>query len=267
MPVKTITNSKGNTLKLGRNRPIATGPRFSLKNYLMRTIAPPPTTCDYSPRAESALSPVYMNDSLGDCVIAGMAHLVGQFTGNSEAKPFIFTDDQIISLYSAIGGYVPGQPSTDNGCDEVTALNYWVRKGALPQNKIVSWMAVNPSDSQEYRTAMYLFENLFFGIELPDAWINPFPSSPGFKWDVSGDSDPNNGHCVVGTGYTTEGVLIDTWGMIGTLTDAAIAKYCAESDGGDLYVVLSYETINRAKQRASNGLNWSQLNHDFSSLG
>ncbi len=50
-------------------------------------------------------------------------------------------------------------------------------KKATDIHKIAGWMAVNAADPHEYRTALWLFENLYFGIELPDAWINPMPSS------------------------------------------------------------------------------------------
>ncbi len=92
----------------------------------------PPPTCDYTKPAEAALSKIYENDKLGDCVIAGMAHVVGVLTGGAGPKPFLYSDAEIIKLYSAIGGYVPGDPATDQGCDEQTALNYWENNGALP---------------------------------------------------------------------------------------------------------------------------------------
>jgi len=69
--------------KVGRKRPVARGPRLSLKNYLNRGIPGPPPACDYTKAASSALSKTYGNDKLGDCVIAGMAHVVGVLTANS----------------------------------------------------------------------------------------------------------------------------------------------------------------------------------------
>jgi hypothetical protein len=75
-------------------------------------------------KANAALAQVYANDSLGDCVIADIAHVVGVFTGGAGPEPFIYTRDQIITIYSAIGGYNPADPSTDQRCDEQTALNY-----------------------------------------------------------------------------------------------------------------------------------------------
>ncbi len=275
--IKTIALKSGRTYRLGRRRPVARGPRLSLKNYLMRSLPAPPAECAYTRGASKALSEVYENDTLGDCVIAGMAHVVGVLTGNSGTKPFVYNNQQIIELYSAIGGYVPGDPSTDQGCDEQTALNYWMQHGAWPPNtpapkggdehNIAGWVAVDATNPEEYRTAMWLFENLYFGLELPDKWITPAPSDSGFVWDVAGAPDPNNGHCVVGVGYTAQGVTIDSWGMTGTITDAAIAKYCVQSANGAIYTVVGMDAINKATEKAPSGLDWSQLVADFDSMG
>jgi hypothetical protein len=255
--------------KLGRKRPVARCPRLSLRNYLMRSLPAPPATCDYTKSAAPALAQVYDNDTLGDCVIAGLAHVVGVLTGNAGTKPFIYSNSEIIALYSAIGGYVPGNPSTDQGCDEQTALNYWENNGAPAgsSHKIAGWLSVNAADPSEYRTALWLFENLYFGFELPDAWVSPMPSSPGFVWDAAGPPNPDNGHCVAGVGYTSKGVTISTWGMTGLITDAAIGKYGARAAHGEVYAVVSQDGINLATQKAPAGFDWSQLIADFDSMG
>jgi hypothetical protein len=254
--------------KMGRKRPVARCPRFTFGNYLYRSLSPPPASCDYTTESQSAIAEMYMNDQLGDCVIAGIAHLVGVMTGEANDNPVVYSDDQITALYSAIGGYVPGNPATDQGCDEQTALNYWQQTGApAGSHQIAGWMGVNGADPNEYRTALWLFENLFFGIELPDAWVNPEPNASGFTWDVAGDADPNNGHCVVGVGYNSQGVTIATWGMTGLLTDAAIAKYATQAGSGELYTVVSQDSLSKAMGKAPNGLDWSQLIADFDSMG
>ncbi len=180
-----------------------------------------------------------------------MAHVVGVLTGNAGAKPFLYSNKQIITLYSAIGGYVPGKPSTDQGCDEQTALNYWENNGApVGSHKIAGWLAVNGTDAAEVRTALWLFENLYFGMELPDKWITPFPSASGFIWDAAGPPNPSNGHCVVGVGYSAQGVIIDSWGMTGLITDAAIAKYATTAGNRRLYTVVSQDGLNKATSKS-----------------
>jgi hypothetical protein len=208
-----------------------------------------------------------MNDTLGDCVIAAMGHVEGVLTGNA-GDEVLYTSDEIVAEYSAIGGYVPGDPSTDNGCDEVTALNYWMTYG-FPNgsHKITGWMAVNPNNPDEYKAALYLFENLYFGVELPDAWVNPPPSQSGFGWYINGEPDPNNGHAFCGVGWNKKNIIIDTWGMTGYLSDPAVGYYCSEKSGGDLYTVISKDGIAKATERAPNALDWSQLVADFDSMG
>jgi hypothetical protein len=240
-----------------------------LQNYLRAAVLPtPPASCDYSAAGAPALQNIYLNDQYGDCVIAGGYHVVGLETGNANGgHPFVATTQQIVADYSAIGGFDPNNPqATDNGCDEQTALNYWTQHGFADGTKLIGWLAVDATNMQQVMTAMFLFENLFFGIELPDAWINPMPSASGFVWDV-GTPDPDNGHCVMGVGYTPQGVKIDTWGMFGTLTWAAIAALCTQSGGGELYVMLTPDQLAKGQAKAPNGINWTSLLTDFNTMG
>jgi hypothetical protein len=253
-------------VKLGRKRPVALGPHLKADRYFKASLPAPPTSCDYTAKAAAALANIYDNDTLGDCVIAGGYHITGVATGNA-GDLFQATSAQIIKDYSAIGGYVPGDPNTDNGCDEVTALNYWQAHGFADGTKILGWLAIDPSNLNEIMQAMYLFENLMFGVELPDAWISPFPSGSGFTWGAAGAPDPDNGHCVVGVGYNTNGVQIDTWGLIGTMTWAAVQQYCAQSAGGQLFVMITPDQLAAGQSKAPNGVAWTDLISDFDALG
>jgi hypothetical protein len=274
MTPKTITRPTGATFRLGRNRPIARGPRLRLSRYLTRAVPLPlpALPIDYSPAADAALQQAYLNDRLGCCVIAGMAHVVGVLTGNANAGvSTIYTSDEIVAQYGAIGGYKPGDPATDQGCDEQTALSYWTEKGfpdaAGNAHKIAGWLAVDGHDIAELQSAVWLFENLVFGIELPDAWINPMPAGDGFVWDVAGDPNPENGHCFVGYGATQSGILIDSWGMEGTITYPAIKKYATTAGSGELYCVISRDGMSKAWGKCPAGVNFTQLVADFDAIG
>lgn len=259
----------GSSRHMGRTRSVAKAPRLSLKSYFRDSVGvalpTPPASVDYSHAAAPALSQMYLNDQLGDCVIAGIAHLVGLFTANAGQTPVTFTNAQLLALYSAIGGYVPGNPATDNGCNETDALNYWQNHGAPSgSHPIAGWLAVDPRDAVQVKTALWLFENLFFGVELPDAWLTV--NGNGFTWDA-GIPNPNNGHAFVGTGYDSTGVKVSTWGLLGTLTWRAITTDVVPQAGGELYVVLSQDIINKASAKAPNGFNWSQLVADMNAIG
>jgi hypothetical protein len=268
MSLKTIsarTLGPGRTVKFGRKRPVAAGPRLKMANYLRAALPPAPAAVDFSAAGQPALSNVYLNDSLGDCVIAGGYHIVATETGNA-GDLFVANDDQLIKDYGAIGGYVPNDPSTDQGCDEPTALNYWLANGFANGTKPLGWLAVDATNRAELQSALFLFENLYFGVELPDAWVNPFPDN-GFTWDVAGQPDPNNGHCVIGVGYGDAGVKIDTWGLFGTVTWAALAKYFVPSAFGAVYVLLTPDQLTKGQTKAPNGVDWSSLIADFDAIG
>jgi hypothetical protein len=256
----------GGKVKFGRQRPIAHGPRPRLGNYLKASLPPGPPSVDYSPRGQPALSNIYGNDRLGDCVIAGAYHIVATETGNA-GQLFTATPEQIIADYRVIGGYDPDDPSTDQGCDEPTALNYWLQHGFADGTKPLGWLSVDATNRAELQSAMYLFENLYFGVELPDSWINPIPNGNGFVWDVAGDPVPENGHCVVGVGYTPQGVTIDTWGLLGTVTWAALAQYFVPSVYGAAYVLLTPDQLEKGRGVAPNGVAWSALLADFDAIG
>jgi len=225
----------------------------------------PPPSCDYSTPALPVLQNILGNDQLGDCVIAGGYHILGIETGNTGSLWTPSMTD-ILSDYSAIGGYVPGEPSTDNGCDEITAMNYWTSHGFRDGSKLAGWVAIDPTNVQEVQTAQWLFEDLFFGIELPDSYINPFPSSDGFVWGT-GTPNPENGHCIIGGGYTNQGIGIWTWGLRGTMTYAGIAQLCSQNAGGSLSVLLSYDQIAKGASKAGNGFAWQDLLSDFQAMG
>jgi hypothetical protein len=267
--VKTIIHPfTGKSYKLGRKRGAMRRPRLLLRDYLGAALPPPPATIDYSPDAPAVLAQVLCNDRLGCCTASGTFHIDGLMLGAAGA-PLTWNDDQVEAFYARSTGYVIGDPSTDNGGDEETVLSYWRDHGLLADGsrRIAGYLAVDAANINEIKTALWLFENVYFGVELPDAWINPMPSANGFTWDVAGAPDPNNGHCFVGVGYGLGGVSVDSWGMLGLQTWAAIEKYIANSYGGELWTVISQDALARATAKTPNGLDWAQLVADFDALG
>jgi hypothetical protein len=134
-------------------------------------------------------------------------------------------------------------------------------------------MAVDATNMHEAKTSLWLFENLVICMYLPDAWVNPFPAGSGFTWNVAGSPVFQNGHMFPAVGYDfrTEGKRgfeIDTWAMLGRMTPGAVSTYCVPAPNihGGLYTVLSQESINRAQQKAPNGLNWPQLQAAFAAM-
>jgi hypothetical protein len=266
MPIKEVFAPHLNrNVKFGRKQPVVIHPHLKLRNYLRAALPTAPTSADFSGKAASVLANIYENDTLGDCVIAGGYHVAGVETGNA-GDLFTATNTQIIKDYSAIGGYVPGNPATDQGCDLQTALQYWTSHGFANGTKLLGYLSVDPTNQAEVMAACYLFENLYMGMGLPDAWINPFPSASGFTWDA-GTPDPNNGHCIMSYGYNSNGILIDSWGLLGTLTWKAVANQLTSGNGGELYVMLSPDQLAKGQAKAPNGVDWTSLITDWDSIG
>ena len=221
----------------GRKRPIVTPDTHphlfrSVRRYMAAALPMAPTSFRYGVDAPG-LADILGNDSLGDCTAAGRSHIIDAVSASAEA-PVSVSLAQTIAFYSASTGYVPGNPASDQGGDEVTVLTCWRDQGlALDGHKILGWVSVDPGDAALVKSCMYLFENLYFGIELADAWTQI--SGDGFVWGVGAAPDPNDGHCVVGVGADEKGVQIDSWGYVGTITYAAIAQFCAERAGGNLF--------------------------------
>jgi len=262
----------GRHVKFGRKPRIPGGVRLHLSDFISHGALPPiPSVFSYAAKAAVPLADIYGNDAMGDCVIAAGEHLAAVATGNATGVPYHCTKAQIIAAYSAVGGYVPGDESTDNGCNEQAYFDYLRTHGFSDGTKLTAAISVNAASFADVLAAAYLFENLFFGVALPDGWVTPFPSGPGFTWGVNGAADPNNGHAFLGLGGTSSGpgagINIDTWGLIGKITPDAIAAYGAGSSGGELYTLLTPDILNKAMGKAPNGLAWGDLIKAFDTLG
>jgi hypothetical protein len=255
----------------GRKVPIVRQRALSFGNYLTRKYAAPPATRDWTvvPAAAGPLSNIYLNDALGDCVVACGAHFEAILLASSAGISRTYTDAQILAQYSAIGGYIQGRPDTDNGCNMQTALDYWQQFGFAGGTKISAWMRVDPSDPIEVRAAINEFGCLFAGLSLPNDWVTPQAMNAthtGTVWDVAGPADPSKGHCVGFAGYDEKIVKVLTWGMVLGITDAAVEKYCSPGVEGELYAAVSTDWLVAATQKSPVGIDVSQMLADLDSF-
>jgi hypothetical protein len=220
---------------------------------------------DYSIKSEAFLKQVLLNDKLGCCTASGAFHIGGSLLANA-GYDVPYTDNNVRSFYSATSGYVDGNESTDQGASEVDVLNYWADKGLLGDgtHRIVGRLSIDGTNQAEVMSAIYAFENLYFGIELSDDWLASPPYS-GQVWNASAVPNPNNGHCVVAVkaGKQAGGVVVDSWGYEILMPFDTVAKYTATPLAGELYSVLSPDGIVKAQHKFPSGLDWSQLVADL----
>jgi hypothetical protein len=155
------------TFKLGK-LPARWDPRtFKLGDYIAALPTAPPLV-DWTGRVPDY--GMLCNDRLGCCVIAGMMHLAMQQRAAAGLAVAVPSDGDVIAAYSAIGGYVPGDPTTDCGCNMLDALNYWRRQGLTfggIKHQITAFAAVKLHDPAELASALWLFGGTLDGYALP----------------------------------------------------------------------------------------------------
>ena len=234
--------------KLGKKPPLTDERTLKMSSYRGTDPIIVPADVTWLTKVPANGWPMFMNDTLGCCVPAAAAHMIEQWTTYA-GNPIIPTDADVLKAYEDVGGYVPGDPSTDNGCDMLTMLNYW-RTTGVAGHKIFAFVAVNPKNPTEIREAIYLFGNVFTGLQLPlsvqgaDTWTVP-PGGP------SGDGTPGSwgGHCVLTGADSPMADTCVTWGQLMSISPEFPPIYVDE-----LFAVLSTEWIE------ANGVSPGQFN-------
>lgn len=199
---------------------------------------------------------VMENDQIGDCTIAGAGHMEMTWTSNAGAL-YTPPDSDIVTAYSAVSGYIPGQPSTDNGAFMIDVLNYW-RKTGISGHKIHAYNQVNVASSIQVRAALYLFGGLYVGVQLPESAMNATES--GQCWSDTTDTNIIGGHAFNIVALDPWTVSCITWGQVQMMTWAWLAKYCDEA-----YAIISNDWI-ESTGIAPPGFNMKQLNNDLLEL-
>lgn len=157
-------------------------------------------------------------------------------------------------------GFDPTNPATDRGGDLQATLAFIKAHGLYPdgRGKVASWCAVDAAKPALIRAALDAFGSLYTGCCLAPEWMQG--PHEGFVWDVTGSvPDPAMGHCTAWFDYNAVGVIVNSWGLFGQITWAAIAKHWGKSAGGEIYAVFSTDWLNKATQAAPSGLNAAQL--------
>jgi hypothetical protein len=204
-------------------------PRLRLSPHL-RTAAPSQRSVDY----QSGISfPVYQNDKIGDCAIAGPAHEMQLWSYVGRGKLFTATDRSVVEAYSAVSGYDPSTGENDDGCVLQDVLDYW-RKTGIAGQRILLFASVDVSRDDEVDAAIEQFGSLLLGLRLPVTASQQLDE--GKPWDFvssSRDGAPGSwgGHCVsVGAFDRDRGVRsCVTWGAVQEMTTAFWRYYVDEA--------------------------------------
>lgn len=230
--------------------------------------------CDYltAPAPPPAVSwlnnlktwPMYANDQLGDCVEAASGHMVDLWASYTKPTEPVLSTSQIIAAYSGATGYVPGDPSTDNGTNILAFLKYW-RNTGIGGHKIAGFVGLTPGSLIELRQSVWLFGAPMIGLQLP------VTAQGASSWTVpdslTGDGAPGSwgGHCVPPAKYDVslparERNTVITWGQLMPMSDYFYQIYSDEA-----YAVLSLDWFNKVSE-APNNFNLKALQADLAAL-
>ena len=242
-------------MRLGR-KAIKTDTRtLALGDYLTPSLPSPPPAADWTKGITSW--GMMLNDTLGDCTIAGAAHAVQVWTANTGGIVTL-PDSTVKKYYEKWDGYQPGNPSTDNGGVELDVLNDWQKHG-FAGNALVAFADPKPISLMEIRQSIALFGGVYIGLALP------ITAQKQDVWDVApkggAKAKPGSwgGHCVFVPKYDKNGFTCITWGQLKTMTVAFWKKYCDEA-----HTLLGKGWL--ATKGAPNGFNQAQLLADLKAI-
>jgi len=192
--------------------------------------APPalPSSYDFDTTHSGIPTPVFANDTLGDCVIAGRAHQTLRFEDIEQGSVLMITDKDVTREYFKETG---GQ---DTGLIVLDSLKLWRTKGWKVGKKkytIQAFAEVDYTDHDQVLQAVFGDVGVGIGVQLPnDAKQQILTGQP---WDVTtgrGSAKGSwGGHYVYIPGYTPDGPVCVTWGRKQQMTWAWLDKYCDEA--------------------------------------
>src|ERR1700690_1088105 len=255
------------SVRLGKKAAKIDPRTLQLGNYFTDFIGEPPASADYTKGISSW--GMMLNDNLGDCTIAAVGHAVQVLTANNlsgEGEQTI-PDSTVLKLYENWCGYVPGDPSTDQGGVEIDVLNNWRTRGILnTQHALFGYADTRTEQFKEIKQAIYLFGGVYIGLQLPI-------SAQGKNvWDISTGPDavPGSwgGHAVFIPKYVTnpDGTTTFTaisWGGEYEITEA-FWRYVDPTNGpyiDEVHALLGQDWINNWV--APQGFNLHQLEKDL----
>ena len=208
--------------KLGK-APAKRDKRNIMLAAVLKKLPAVPKTWDFDrDYAQSPIpTPMFLNDKLGDCVMAGRAHMTLRFEYFEQGcKVLNITDAQVLAEYKREGGStVEGQ----QGLIMLDSLKSWRTDGwkaAGNKYHIFAFTEVDRSNINEVQVAVRYLTGAYVGLALPNCWQDQIQR--GQPWDIipgpDGKPNPNNGHCVYICGYTEKGPVCVTWGQKQAMT-------------------------------------------------
>ena len=208
--------------------------------------------------------PMYVNDSVGDCTVAEAGHAYTALSVYAGKPQVLFSDQEIISTYSAISGYDPATGANDNGCQMQDVLAYNRATGMTDVDgtvhKVLMYAALgNPTDITMLSRVLKTFGYVYIGINCPASAQDQFGNGP---WTYVPGSPIEGGHCIGlhrRQPYGSRVGVFDmaSWGALQPTTISFIANYIQEA-----WAVVTQDWI-EANGSSCDGMALAQLEADM----
>jgi hypothetical protein len=212
-------------------------------------------------------NPPNVPDGAGCCAIAGPYHSLQLWLAETGNTLNIDTE-RVLQTYSDITGYDPsqtdpytGENPTDNGSNMQKVVDYWQSTGFTDSggkvHKIAASLALDPQDWDQLVQALYLFDGVGIGINVPSQWQTAFIGNQ--VWDAIPDPEYVGGHYVTGVGRRASNIVVVSWGRLQQMTRAGY-----EMANDEVFCYFSEERLLNGKD--INGFDRAQLIADLQAL-
>lgn len=257
-------------MKLGKLPPRKDARTLRLARYLKggaQQIFQPPPAVDWGGRTAW---PMLGNDRYGDCVEAALYHQIQAWRRNTGSS-YQPSEGDVLASYSALTGFNPADPSTDNGTDILTALNYWRNTGipvaGAPLDRIDGYASIAHERKSEVQLGVAEFGAVIVGANLPlnaKAQIElgaPWVLRPAASARASVTPGSWGGHCMAIVRYTPLFVYFVTWGRVQRASWGWFQAYVDEA-----YAVLSQDWINPGSDVSPSNVDVGRLRSDIAAV-
>lgn len=227
------------TGRLPAQRPAALA---DLEVYAEGRLPTPPAAV----KAPDIPRPIDGNDQYGDCVMAGVAHMIEAANAEEQEHDFVPDEQQVVDRYFTLTG------GADSGLVESNVLTLWHRQGNFHQ-RIHGYAPIHPQNILGLHQSIAFYGPTMLGIQCPESAQRQFQE--GVPWTYEGE-ETEDGHCIIASGFNYEGLECESWGGITIVTYPFLAHYLEEA-----YCVLMPQLVERKKDAL--GLNLAQLEADL----
>lgn len=245
--------------RLGKRPARKNAIKFALEHYVDLSKLPTPPS-DFGREHLVKEWGMLGNADYGSCVFSGAAH--EHMLWNREVfRDVPFDDKAVLSDYSALTGFDPNDPFTDQGTDMQAAATYRRTTGIVDANgvrhKILAYLAIEPGNLPQLYAALWMFGTVGVGVRFPDSAMEQMER--GLPWSPVDGSAISGGHYVPVCAKRGGLISCVTWGQIQKLTPEFYETFCDES-----VVYLTDERLIDGK--TLDGFDLTSLRNDLADL-